>query len=382
MRILHIVTLVTPDGAYGGPTRVAVNQCSALRDQGHDAVIAAGVDGFDEPPTTLGGVPAHLFPANRVVPGFGFASMRSPALRAWIGEHASKFDIAHVHLARDLVTIPATVALRRSGIPFVAQPHGMIAPRSHPLAPLIDRLWIVTLLRSAAMVLHLTQVERGALRAVGGPGLRLRQLPNGVPTAVVTAGGHPPGDSPEVLFFARLHARKRPEVFAEAALSLLRSGVRARFALVGPSEGAGGEVDTAIARARAEGFDEAVIRREPAVAPDLAEERMARASIYVLPAVREPFPMAVLEACALGIPVIICADCGLAEFVKTQECGLVVDGSLPSITRAISDLLSDPLRARAMGERGRSAVQSTFSIVSVGRDLERIYSQILERESE
>lgn len=379
MRILHIVTLVTPEGAYGGPTRVAVNQCSALRDQGHDAVIAAGVSGFDEAPTALGGVPAHLFPAKQVMPGFGYAAMRAPALSRWVGEQASKFDIAHVHLARDLVTIPAAARLRRMGIPFVAQPHGMIAPRTHPLAPLIDRLWTVTLLRSAATVLHLTQAEHRDLSVVGGSKLPLRQLPNGVPTPAVTAGEQTPEGSPEVLFMARLHERKRPDLFAQSALSLLRAGIDARFAIVGPAEGAQSSVDAVIARARTEGFGENAIRREPAVSPDLAGERMARASVYVLPAVREPFPMTVLEALALGIPVILCDDCGLAEFVSTHECGVVVDGSPQSITQAISDLVSDPSRARDMGRRGRSAVQSAFSIVSVGRELERIYSGILEQ---
>jgi glycosyltransferase involved in cell wall biosynthesis len=382
MRVLHVVTLVTPDGAYGGPTRVAVNQCSALRDQGHDAIIAAGVDGFDEPPATLGGVPAHLFPARRVIPGFGYAATRAPELGHWINDHAPKFDIVHVHLARDLITLPAAARLRRMRIPFVVQTHGMIAPRSHPLAPFIDRLWTVTLLRSAAMALHLTQAERRDLCAVGGSGLRLRQLPNGVPTPAAPLSGKRSSEVPEVLFLARLHERKRPDVFARAALSLLRSGIRARFAIVGPPEGAHLSVDAVIERARAEGFDEVSIRREPAVAPDLASERMARASVYVLPAVREPFGMTVIEALMLGIPVIICADCGLAEFVRTHACGLVVDGSPQSIAQAISDLLSDPSRARAMGQRGRSAVQSEFSLASIGRELEEIYGQILEERSQ
>jgi glycosyltransferase involved in cell wall biosynthesis len=382
MKVLHVVTLVTPDGAYGGPTRVAVNLCSALRHQGHDAVIAAGVNGFDEPPAAVGGVPAHLFPARRVIRGFGYAATRAPALAPWINEHASKFDIVHVHLARDLVTLPAAARLRRMRIPFVVQTHGMIVPRSHPLAPAIDRLWTVRPLRSAAMVLHLNPAERRALCAVGGSGLRLRQLPNGVPTPAATASGQRSAALPEVLFFARLHERKRPEVFAEAALSLLRSGIRAQFTIVGPPEGADVGVDAIISQARAEGFGEVFIRREPAVAPDLAGERMARASVYVLPAVREPFPMTVLEALMLGIPVIICADNGLADFVITHACGLVVEGSPQSFAQAISDLLSDPSCARGMGQRGRSAVQSAFSIVGVGRELEQIYSQILEQGSE
>jgi glycosyltransferase involved in cell wall biosynthesis len=379
MRILHVVTLVTPDGAYGGPTRVAANLCSELRQQGHDAIIAAGVSGFDEIPTEVGGVPAHLFPARRVIPGFGYAATWAPALGRWISEHASKFDIAHVHLARDLVTLPAAKRLRRMGIPLVVQTHGMIAPGTHPLAPPIDRLWTIALLRSAATVLHLNSVERRDLCAIGGPDLRFRELPNGVPMSAAPAGDQQSSELPEVLFFARLHERKRPEVFAEAALSLLRSGTRARFAIVGPPEGADVSVDAIIAQARTEGFGEACIRREPAVAPDLAGERMARASVYVLPSVKEPFPMTVLEALMLSIPVVVCADNGLAEFVRASDCGVVVEGNPDSFARAISDLLSDPVAAREMGLRGRSAVQSTFSMSSVGRELEQIYGEILEQ---
>jgi phosphatidylinositol alpha-1,6-mannosyltransferase len=92
--------------------------------------------------------------------------------------------------------------------------------------------------------------------------------------------------------------------------------------------------------------------------------------------------MTVIEALMLGIPVIVCGDAGLAEFVRTHGCGVVVDGSPHSFAQAISDLLSDPVRARGMGERGRSAVQSTFSIVSVAHELEQIYYQILGQGSE
>jgi glycosyltransferase involved in cell wall biosynthesis len=382
MKVLHVVTLVTPDGAFGGPTRVAVNLCSALRDQGHEAVIAAGVDGYDEPPTSLGGVPAHLFPARRVIRGFGHAPTYAPALGSWIDEHAPKFDIVHIHLARDLVTLPVAARLRRLGIPFVVQTHGMITPHSHPLAAMIDRLWTIKLLRSAAMVFHLNSTERRDLCAVGGPELPLQELRNGVPAPAAPISDRASETLPEVLFLARLHERKMPEVFAEAALSLLKSGIRARFAIVGPPAGAEAGVDAFIAQARSEGFGEACIRREPAVEPDRAGERMSRASVYVLPSVQEPFPMTVLEAMMLGIPVIIRHDNGLAKFVETHGCGVVVDGGSQSFAQAISDLLANPSSACGMGRRGRSAAQSAFGIASVGRELEQAYCHLLYEDSE
>jgi glycosyltransferase involved in cell wall biosynthesis len=382
MKVLHVVTLVTPDGAFGGPTRVAVNLCSTLRDRGHDATIAAGVKGFDEPPSALGGVPAQLFPARRVLPGFGHAPTYAPALGRWIDEHAAKFDIVHIHLARDLVTLPVAARLHRMGIPYVLQTHGMIAPRSHPLARLIDRLWTIKLLRSAATLFHLNSTEREDLRTVGGTGLRLRELRNGVPTPTVSTGTDTSGTVPEVLFLARLHERKRPEVFAEAALSLLRSGVKARFAVVGPPAGAEVGVDAIIAQARSEGFGENSIRREPAVEPDRTGARMSCASVYVLPSVREPFPMTVLEAMMLGIPVIVRPDNGLADFVEAHRCGAVVDDGPEAFAHAIFDMLADPSGARAMGRRARSAAESAFGIARVGEELEQTYREVVYGDSE
>ena len=41
MRILQVVALVSGTNAYGGPTTVALNQCRALADAGHDVILAA-----------------------------------------------------------------------------------------------------------------------------------------------------------------------------------------------------------------------------------------------------------------------------------------------------------------------------------------------------
>ncbi|MBK5249133.1 MAG: hypothetical protein JJE50_06815, partial [Actinomycetales bacterium] len=73
MRIISVVTLFSPDGAYGGPTRVAVNQAAALRRLGHQVVIAAGGRGYAHPPEHVHGVPLRLFPVRTAVPGTGFA---------------------------------------------------------------------------------------------------------------------------------------------------------------------------------------------------------------------------------------------------------------------------------------------------------------------
>ena len=69
MRVLQVVSLVSPQGEYGGPTRVALAQCRALRDAGHDVVLAAGSWGYDPVPREVDGVRVRLFHAVAPMPG-------------------------------------------------------------------------------------------------------------------------------------------------------------------------------------------------------------------------------------------------------------------------------------------------------------------------
>ena len=45
MRILQVATLFTPDGEYGGPVRVAMNQALALAAAGHEVTLAGAARG-------------------------------------------------------------------------------------------------------------------------------------------------------------------------------------------------------------------------------------------------------------------------------------------------------------------------------------------------
>lgn len=379
VKVLHVVTLVTPDGAFGGPIRVAINQASALRERGHVVQLTAGAIGYGSLPTTLDGVPAQLFDARMLLPNVGVATTWAPQMRPWIAGHAHKFDIAHIHLGRDLLTVSAALQLRRLGVPYVCQTHGMIRARSHPLAPVVDLIGVRRLLRDAAKVLYLDDRELRDLIDVVGADCRFEALPNGVPdnTEVAPTESVAPADhTPEVLFLSRLHARKRPDVFAQAALNLLRRGTRARFSIVGPAQGAERAVDAVIDDARRLDIDELQLHRSAGLPPGEVPARMRRAAVYVLPASREPFGLTIAEALAAGVPVVICDDGGLAGFVKQHRCGLCVDGSTESFERAISYLLDNPAVATAMGRRGQRAVSEFLSDHTVADRLEDIYRAV------
>lgn len=366
MRILQVVTLLSPDGAFGGPVRVAFNQSAELIDRGHSVTIAAACRGYAVPPTELDHVPVALFPARKVVPGRSFAGTTAPGLGTWFRRHRSCFDLVHVHLGRDLVGLPLAMSARRHRLPYVVQTHGMITPSQHPLAAPLDAAWTRRVLRDAGVVFYLTPTERAQLTTVAGAGLRLRQLLNGVPDHRPAAAPEP---RPEVMFAARMHPRKRPMMFVDMATTLLNEGVRARFTLVGPDEGEGERVRAALS-------GRAGITWEGPLPPSVVPDRLARTAIYVLPSVDEPYPMTVLEAMSVGVPVVIRSDCGLAPFVRRARGGLVV-GDDTALADTVRSLLADPARAQRMGRRGQAAVRRHLGMRTVGDALTDVYTDVL-----
>ena len=356
MRVVHAVTLITPDGAFGGPVRVALNQARELQQRGHDVEVVAASSGYaGDAPTEMDGVQLSLFPARRVLPGGGFSGLAALGLAGWARRNLQKVDVLHVHAARDLITLPlARYALSR-GTPYVLQPHGMIDPSHRMLSRPLDAFATRRTLRGAAAVFYLTSTERAGLVEVArDPLRRLTELGNGVPGTDISRS---PGRPPEVLFLARLQERKRPLMFASMAEQLLSEGSDATFHLVGPDEGEGPAVQAAIANA---GSDR--LAWEGAIAPEHTLERLSRAALYVLPAVNEPYPMAVLEALSVGCPVVVTESCGLAPAIRDLGCGVVVDESRESLVQAVRELLADPSRLETLSQAAVLAARERFSM--------------------
>jgi glycosyltransferase involved in cell wall biosynthesis len=369
MKIIQVATLITPDGAYGGPVRVAVNQTRALLAAGHEVDLVAGAFGFGRTlPTEFDGVPVRLFPA-RIIPTLGFSGTYAPGLQNWLRTNMVKTNVIHVHMGRDMVTLPSALIARKLGMPYVLQTHGMVTPSSHPLAGFVDRRWTVPALKSAKRILFLTPEESIGLSTVAPLSSTLEQLHNGVPefpeASPIASNGM------EVLFLARLHERKRPLIFVELAKQLHALFPSVRFVLAGPDGGEGTAIREAI---RSSGISH-VLSWEGAIAPERTAERISKCNVYVLPSINEPFPMSVLEALALGKPAVVTNSCGLADAIGNGEAGAVVDATLDSLAEAVSCLLADDVYRQKVGRNAQALARSDFGMNHVVERLEELYAE-------
>ncbi|WP_426120420.1 glycosyltransferase [Kocuria sp. LHG3120] len=368
MKILQVVTYISPDGAYGGPVRVALNQAKALSKLGHEVVIAAAAGGFQGPlPVESDGFPVRLFQARKVLPRTGFAGLSSPGLLRWLAANLKDFDVLHVHLARDLVTLPAAALSLQLKVPFVVQTHGMIDPTQKKLAGPLDRHLTKPVLKAARSVFYLTERERQSLTDVAGKLHNLRYLPNGVdvPTSAAIEQGEGPQQNPEVLFLARLHSIKRPSLMVNAARDLEKAFPSTQFTLVGPDEGEASHVSALIHSSKQENR----VHWAGPLPPEETLSRMCQASVYALPSSAEVFPMSVLEAMSVGLPVIVTDGCGLAPMITENSAGVVCDQTPKNFSKAVEELLRQPERRVVMGSNARRAVKELHSITRVAKNL-------------
>ena len=264
-------------------------------------------------------------------------------------------DHAHAHFATAAARL-ANLAWRMGGPSYSVTVHAKdIYHREVRVDHLRDKL------SPARFVATVSQANRTYLEQFDLNG-RLRVVPNSVDLRRLGPPRNAPPEPDVVLSVARLVEKKGlPDLIAACALLRLR-GVSPRLEIVGDGP-LRGQLEGAAARL---GID---ARFRGALPQEEVLELMRRAAVFCLPSVvaadgdRDGLPTSVLEAMALGVPVVTTAVNGLAEAVLHERTGLVVPQGDPSaLADAIERLLSDPLLAARLAVGGRRRVERHFSL--------------------
>ena len=111
---------------------------------------------------------------------------------------------------------------------------------------------------------------------------------------------------------------------------------------------------------------------------DRVADLLFASDIGVLSSKAEGFANAILEYMAAGLPVVATDVGGAREAISEGETGFVVtSGDDKKMAERIIELLNDPKRARAMGERGRSFVAERFSCDRHLQNTLELYDELL-----
>lgn len=256
-------------------------------------------------------------------------------------------------IAAHLVGVPVVNNIAGLGSPFIA---------GGPLRGAVRALYRVALSRSAKVFFQNDEDLRLFVRERLVPAARADRLPgSGVDLhRFALAPPRAPGAShaQRFLMIARLLRDKGVVEYVEAAARVRALHPQARFALVGPIDATS---PSAISPAELERWVAAGTIDYLGVAPDV-RPLIAAADCVVLPSYREGTPRTLLEAAAMGRPVIA---------TNVPGCRAVVDDGITGLLcrpRDAADLAATILRLRAlppsaraaMGRLGRAKVEAEF----------------------
>lgn len=102
--------------------------------------------------------------------------------------------------------------------------------------------------------------------------------------------------------------------------------------------------------------------------------------VFLFPTHSEAFGLVIVEAMAMGVPVVS-ADCdGVPDIVEEGKTGLLVDPrDVEELTSAVVCLLKDEGVRRDFGRAGRARAEENFSEDKMCGEMEELYSRLLAR---
>ena len=177
---------------------------------------------------------------------------------------------------------------------------------------------------------------------------------------------------PNILFVGRLIKEKGVLDFVEAA-RLVKARKNACFQMAGaPDPGNPSSVSQELLEEwRQEGAVDLLGH------VDSIADVMELAHLVVLPSYREGTPRTLLEAAAMGKPIVATDVPGCREVVRDGYNGLLVPREDPvALAEAIEKILSNPELAHQMGQNGHTLVAQEFSVESVVQETIKVYEKI------
>jgi len=182
-----------------------------------------------------------------------------------------------------------------------------------------------------------------------------------------------PEDEPVILFMSRLHPKKGLDYLIPALGKLANQ--RFTFVLAGSGSP---EYEAEISNL----LVSAGIRDRTYIAGFVADEMkdllLQGADLFALTSHSENFGVAVLEALAAGLPVLVTPGVALASVVEQYQLGYVVELDVAAIASSLQLWLNNPQQAKKMGDRGRELILEKYTWDRIATRMLQVYTTILD----
>jgi glycosyltransferase involved in cell wall biosynthesis len=373
--------LLLLEASGGGAGRHVADLALGLKARGVEVHLAYGTrrlsSPFAEALPQLKGVGVRLLelPSLRRSPGpWDLEALR--ALHAY-ARRAGPFHVIHGHSSKGGALARLLGSLL--GVPAVYTPHGVVtlSPFLSPLERLVYGSAERLLARLTRLTIAVAPWEEEALLALGYRKERLRTIPNGVslnppPPAERASARTRLGLSPEekaIGLLGRLDRQKDPLLALEGFARFVEGEPRGRLVVAGD----GPLRDAFLSRA-----EELWVRKKLTWLGEVeAREVLPALDALLLTSTYEGFPYVVLEALALGVPLVSAPTPGLGEWLREEGLALVPQRRDPKpLGEALLQLFSQEGLAEDLRKRGARKVED-LSMERMVEETLRVYLALI-----
>lgn len=284
-----------------------------------------------------------------------------------------RYDLVHAHFAHPEGTLGLWLQ-RRWGRPLVVTLHGSDA-HTHPYQSPRYMRYYRRVLAQADLILAVSQAIRERVQPLTSRpvithrvGLQLPPRQSRPDKPALRAELGLPQDRFVLLFVGTLWKYKGVLELAEALHQLDDENVLAVFIGEGPL------------RKRLVSSSRTAIRSLGQQPNPLVRAYMAAADALVLPSYREGLPTVVVEAGALGLPVIASQQGGIPELISEKTGFPLEEISPAAILRALAQLRNNPTQAQARAERLQAHIYRYYDAAQNAQTLLDYYRHLIERQ--
>jgi len=387
LKILHVIPSLSH--ALGGPTQVALKIVRAIRSQGIDAEIVTtnhDVGGRLNVPlktlTVYEGVPVWFLPVTSTLKEYIF----SASLTKWLWQHASNYDLLDNHYLFSYAPTCAAAIARFQNIPYTIRTQGQLTPWALKQSPLKKQLYTSAIERhnlNKAAAIHCTTQQEAA--ELGNFGIKTPTitLPLGVEPVTQISNARLElqklfgisDDRQVILFLSRLHPKKRPDLLIEAFKQVVGHNPDLQLILAGSGDAEYLEYLQQLVS----GNDLSDCTTFTGFVTGYRKNLLLQgADIFALPSYSENFGIAVAEAMAAGLPVIVTPGVQISTDIAAASAGIVIDRQTELVT-AINQLVASPQMRSHLGQNAVKLASHKYSWDIITSQLIGHYKQVIDK---